>query len=254
MALFVAQERGRNRDHRAFPTQPERDSPMPTPPWLLNDDKTASMATLLMLSHHGFRRDLGRFRDALEALAPGGGRSIEDLRQEWASFVEKLHGHHQAEDTGIFPGLAQQGGALAAVIEQLSADHRRIDPLLERGTAAFARLPEAGDALAVVGELDGLLRPHLATEERELIPSLRDAKSFPPPPDENMLELYAQGFAWAMHGIAQEVLDQVYLMLPPELVARLPAARATFDARCTRVWGPLEPGAARTPIPEGHGA
>lgn len=90
---------------------------------------------------------------------------------------------------------------------------------------------------------------HLAIVERELIPSLRTAKSFPAPPDDEMLAMYAQGFAWAMQGIAPDVLEQVARMLPDALVGRLPAARAAFDARCQRVWGSSGAGAARTPIP-----
>ena len=39
---------------------------MSSAPRLLNDDGTASIATALMSSHHGFRRDLGRFARALE--------------------------------------------------------------------------------------------------------------------------------------------------------------------------------------------
>ena len=95
-----------------------------------------------------------------------------------------------------------------------------------------------------------LLGPHLALEEAELIPLIRGAKEFPPPPDEAAADMYAKGFAWAMHGIAPGVLEQVYTMLPPALKERLPAARAEFDARCQRVWGPLPPLASRTPIPE----
>jgi len=223
---------------------------MSKPPSLLNDDATASMATLLMMSHHGFRRDLMRFRRALQQLADRDPAHLADLQQEWKDFVGKLHGHHEAEDANIFPGMAQQSAAVAAIIEQLTADHRRIDPLLERGEAAFARLPHADDALGVIGELTALLGPHLSIEERELIPYLRGANTFPPP-DEALLDVYAQGFAWATHGIADDVLQQVYLMLPVELVNRLPAARAAFEARSTQVWGPLEASAARTPVPDG---
>src|SRR5947207_3118189 len=39
---------------------------MPTPPDLLNDDGSASIATALLMSHHGFRRDIARFAVALE--------------------------------------------------------------------------------------------------------------------------------------------------------------------------------------------
>jgi hemerythrin-like domain-containing protein len=222
---------------------------MSTSPSLLNDDQTASIATALMLSHHGFRRDLQRFQSALANVARGDGSRIEPLREEWQSFCATLHGHHHSEDTGVFPSIAAEHPSVNAVIEQLSADHRRIDPLLERGSAAFAQLPVADGALAVVRELAALLDAHLATEERAIIPFLRDAKQFPPPPDDEALALYAQGFAWAMQGIAPDVLEKMIAMLPAALVARLPAARAAFDARCERVWGSAKAGAARTPIP-----
>ena len=40
-------------------------------PQLLNDDGTASIATAIMMSHHGFRRDLARFARALAQIAAG---------------------------------------------------------------------------------------------------------------------------------------------------------------------------------------
>src|SRR5687767_11525504 len=104
-------------------------------PNLLNDDGSASMATALMMSHHGFRRDLARFAAALDKPSLPAS-SAEHLREEWQSFRATLHGHHEAEDHGIFPGMREQGGALAQTIDKLSADHRHIDPLLERGDAA----------------------------------------------------------------------------------------------------------------------
>ena len=49
--------------------------------------------------------------------------------------------------------------------------------------------------------------------------------------------MYAQGFAWSSHGIAEEVLEKLYELLSPELRAKLPAARAAFAKRCEAVWG-----------------
>lgn len=225
---------------------------MTAPPNLLNDDGSASIATAFMMSHHGFRRDLARFASALDRVAPGDATRAGALAEEWKSFHETLHGHHHSEDTGIFPGLAEQHASVRATIERLSADHRKIDPLLLRGDQAFGTLPEAADvAAAVVRELRALLDPHLATEEAEIVPYLRDAKAFPPPPDDATVALYAQGFAWAMHGIAPEVLEKVSSILPEAIVRRLPDARASFEERCMRVWGTARAGAARTPIPSG---
>src|SRR5690349_2263074 len=119
-------------------------------PNLLNEDGSASMATALMMSHHAFRRDLARFAGALATptLEPG---KAQALKEEWQSFHATLHGHHEAEDNGMFPSMRTQSESLAKTIDKLGADHRLIDPLLERGDAAFAELTgETGKALAVV--------------------------------------------------------------------------------------------------------
>ena len=222
---------------------------MASPPNLLNDDGSASMATMMMMSHHAFRRDLGRFANALQRLTPSDVTRAEALRGEWANFHGALHGHHHMEDIAMFPSMRDQHPALGSCIDGLAADHRKIDPLLEEGDRAFARLPETPGALALVGELQRLLEPHLATEEAELIPSIRAAKEFPTPTDDAMADMYAQGFAWSSHGIAPDVLEKVYALLPPMLTSRLPAARAAFTERCEKVWGSAKAGCARTPIP-----
>jgi len=221
---------------------------MSSPPNLLNDDGSASMATMFMMSHHAFRRDLGRFAKALRGLGGNAARASA-LREEWTKFRGALHGHHHVEDTGMFPSMRQQHPEQASIIDGLAADHRKIDPLLERGEAAFAKLPDTAEALAVVTELTQLLTPHLATEEAELIPHIRGAKEFPAPPDEAMASMYAEGFAWSSHGIAPDIVAKVFEMLPPILASRLPAAVSAFEARCEKVWGSAQAGATRTSIP-----
>jgi len=220
-------------------------------PNLLNDDGTASMATALMSSHHAFRRDIAQFRLALARVIGGDHARVRALQEEWQRFCGSLHGHHQAEDTGIFPNTKQQHPELAAVIDRLVAEHRQIDPLLEEGQRAFAELPAAaGVAASVIGRLAALLHGHLATEEAQVVPLLRAAKAFPAPANEAELEMYAQGFAWSSHGIAPDVLDKLYAMLPEPLRAKLPAARAAFAKRCEDVWGTAAAGTSRTPIPD----
>lgn len=207
------------------------------------------MATALMMSHHAFRRDIARFAHALQRVASGDTSKLEPLREEWSNYRGALHGHHEIEDASVFPSVKEQARELAAVLDGLSADHRRIDPLLERGDRAFAELPRVDAALSVVTELATLLDAHLSTEEAHVIPFLRAANEFPAMPSEELLEMYAQGFAWASHGVAPDVLARLDVMLPPGLVSRLPAARAAFQARCDRVWGPLSALASRTSVP-----
>ena len=89
-------------------------------PNLLNDDGTASIATALMMSHHGFRRDLARFATALETVKKGDTSRVEALREEWKNLHMTLHGHHQSEDNGVFPSIVGQHESTRATIEKLS--------------------------------------------------------------------------------------------------------------------------------------
>jgi hypothetical protein len=219
-------------------------------PKLLNDDGSASMGTMLMMSHHAFRRDIARFADALRKVAQGDVSRVEALREEWQYYRGALHGHHEMEDTRVFPHLKAEQSSLGETIDQLSAEHRRIDPLLNRGDRAFAELPKTAAAEAVVSELTRLLETHLATEEAEIVPFLRGAKEFPAPATDAEAEMHAQGIAWSMHGIANEVLDQVYVLLPEALASRLTAARGAYNARSARIWGSVRAGEALTPIPD----
>jgi hemerythrin-like domain-containing protein len=218
---------------------------------LLNDDGSASMATMIMLSHHALRRDLSLFAQAVELIAAGDSSKVEALRDEWKNYHAALHGHHEVEDTRLFPGFKAEHPELANIIDGLSAQHRQIDPLLGRGDRAFDELPSTASARALISELDALLDNHLTTEEAHVIPLLRGAKEFPAPPDEATAELYAGGFAWTMHGVADDVLAEVQKMLPEILTSRLPAARAAYRERCERAWGTAASGASRTSVPEG---
>ena len=218
---------------------------------LLNDDGSASIATALLLSHHAFRRDIGRFGAALRGGVVPNAVLASALSDEWTQYRNALHGHHQIEDTAIFPGMRAQHADLGAVFDRLTADHHQIDPLLEAGDRAFALVATAPAAAAtVVAELSTLLDRHLTLEEANVVGFLRDAKAFPPPASEAELDQFAEGFAWSSDGIAAEVLVKLDEMLPPELTLRLPAARAAFSVRRARVWGNLRIGAAVTSIPD----
>ncbi len=212
---------------------------------LLNDDGTASMATMIMCSHHAFRRDVASFAKAL-----GDSARDEFLGEEWERFRAGLHGHHTVEDTAIFPDIRAKQPELAAVIDTLDAHHRAIDPLLERGDEVFADVANhRSEAREVIASLAALLAEHLDAEEAAIIPLLRGAKEFPLPPTDEAVAMYAEGFAWAMAGLSSVVLEQMFAMLPPALVAKLPAARAAFDERSRRVWGYAHAGASVTSVP-----
>ena len=196
-------------------------------PALLNDDGSASVATALMMTHHGLRRDLALFTIALQRVAYGDESRVPILKEEWQRYRGVLHGHHEAEDQRLFPHLRGQEPALISVIEALTIEHRRIDPLLDQGDEAFARLPTTEEPVALVAALaalSALLEPHLATEEAKVLPFLREAKAFPAPATDAYFEKMVEGFAWSSNGIAADVLERVHVMLPEVVISKLPAA------------------------------
>ena len=222
------------------------------PPNLLDDQGRASMATMLMMVHHAFRRDGARLSKALEEMAQGNTSRIAPVQDEWKSFRMTLQGHHHQEDTAIFPDLQGKHPEIRKTIDTLMADHHRMDELLEQGDRVFAELPN-DEAARVITELRDLFNSHLALEEAELVPFLREANEFPPTPDENAEKMFADGFAWCSQGIAPDVLEKVFAMVPAGVRDRLPAARDAFTERCRRAWGTFEETASRTPVPENLG-
>jgi hypothetical protein len=219
------------------------------PPDLLNEDGSASMATAFLMSHHAFRRDIGCFARALAKLGPQDSAKVEALRQEWKWFRGALHGHHEMEDTRVFPHLRGARPELAEVIDRLSSEHHLIDPLLVRGDRAFTDDLDLAEARRVISELQVLLDRHLAFEEAQVVPHLRAAKEFPAPASDEEVAQYAQGFAWSSHGVAPRVLERLGEMLSPPLAQRLPAARAEFAQRWTRTWGEEPTTASTTSVP-----
>ena len=137
------------------------------------------------------------------------------------------------------------------MIDGLAADHRKIDPMLEEGDRAFAGLPATVEAATeIVARCPRCSPGTWPPKRRTSCRSCATAKAFPPPASEAELEMYAQGFAWSSHGIAPDILDKLYGMLPAPVVAKLPAARAAFAKRCEDVWGTSAAGASRTPVPD----
>lgn len=223
---------------------------MSTPPKLLNDDGSASMATMLLMSHHAFRRDINRFLRAIDQIKAGDTSRNYALRNEWeTSYKQALHGHHKSEDSGIFPDIRNKHPELAAALDTLTEQHHKIDPLIEKGDVAFEDLTHPEKAEEVLKELKMLLDEHLASEEAQITPALRDSKGFPMEATEEIAAMYADGFSWSMQGIAPEVVEEVRKMLPEILVSKLSAAQAEFEARSQKVWGTYTVGTATTSIP-----
>lgn len=100
--------------------------------------------TTMFLMHRGFRRDLEAFARAVEATPLDDPATWSALAQRWRLFAEILHGHHSGEDAGLWPLLLDRVDAAGdadgrATLEAMSAEHGRIDPLLDACSAASPR-------------------------------------------------------------------------------------------------------------------
>jgi hypothetical protein len=134
--------------------------------------------TVMWTMHRGFRRDLQNFARAVPATPVDDAGTWGALAARWDVFSRILHGHHSAEDAGVWPLLIERVDASGdtagrSTLEAMSAEHRVIDPLLDACTAAFRRMTvtpgsTTRDALARhVEAARGHLGEHLAHEERD---------------------------------------------------------------------------------------
>jgi hemerythrin-like domain-containing protein len=140
--------------------------------------------TMMYVMHHGFRRDLNRFAEAVAATPLAEKETWVALAARWERFFEVLHHHHSGEDAGIWPFLIERADDEdRATLEAMEEEHSHIDPLLSSCAEGFAMLAgdlvgvNADDARAalkvrVAATRDALAR-HLAHEESEAMAILQ---------------------------------------------------------------------------------
>ncbi|MEV0479580.1 hemerythrin domain-containing protein [Streptomyces sp. NPDC050508] len=123
--------------------------------------------TPMYASHDAFRRDLERL-----AVAVAEGRAhTGPVRAGWENFKHQLHVHHTAEDSDLWPRVrARVAGRVRdlTLLDDMEAEHARIDPLLVAVDAALAdQAPELPD---LVRALRATLDDHLKHEEDGALP------------------------------------------------------------------------------------
>jgi iron-sulfur cluster repair protein YtfE (RIC family) len=123
--------------------------------------------TPMYASHDAFRRDLER----LAAAVADGRADTGSVRAGWENFKHQLHVHHTAEDSDLWPRVrARIAGRVRdlSLLDDMEAEHARIDPLLVAVDAALAdQAPELPD---LVRALRATLDDHLKHEEDGALP------------------------------------------------------------------------------------
>ena len=176
--------------------------------------------TMMYVAHDAFNRDLSRL---LAAARAGNGFSPAALAT-WQVFSSQLHTHHTAEDTALWPRLraAIEAEDERSLLEEMEAEHARIDPRLQRVEAAVA------DRLAdqLVTELEGLaaeLAAHMRHEEDAALPLVErrlGAAGWKAFGDEirdrnGGIKGGALYLPWVLDGATDDVKGRVLKVLPP---------------------------------------
>jgi len=132
--------------------------------------------------HHALRRDLRDLRKALSATPLTAADSWSALRRRWTGFTTALHHHTRVEDRGIWPEIERLLGPDdpgRAVLRAMSAEHARLEPLLDAVTSGFATItsmpdPDGRDRLAAdLGRAQEAILAHLAHEETAALPLMQ---------------------------------------------------------------------------------
>jgi hypothetical protein len=192
--------------------------------------------TLMYAAHDAFGRDLRH----LAAAAAAGRAADPAVHAGWRAFKRQLHIHHTAEDAWLWPPLREKATRPAdvAVLDQMEAEHARIDPLLDQADAFIT----AGDNAGLTASAEALaaaLTGHMEHEEDRALPLVethmgpRGWAAFGRQVGKSQgLKGGAEFFPWMLGDAPASTRERVLSMLPPP--ARL-LYRALWAPRYRRI-------------------
>ena len=92
------------------------------------------------------------------------------IRFLFSEYEQKLNPHFKEEETLLFPQVREKSPELAALVDDLIAEHRKLFALIESVQAA-------GDQKKVLNEFGILLEQHIRKEERRLFELIQETFS-----------------------------------------------------------------------------
>jgi hemerythrin-like domain-containing protein len=202
--------------------------------------------------HRAVRRDLARFRDALDAFPDGDGERAVALHRAWENFDDQLTDHHQGEHVIAWPALAAIGVA-GSTIDSFDVEHEAMAADLTTAGEAMTRLKasasraDADVAAAAMERLQVTTVTHLDHEEAETEePLTRHAGD---PALKEMGKQFSRRsspakagtfFAWMQDGATQEEMSALRSNVPgPVLMVLGGLFGRRYRKEVATVWRPL---------------
>jgi hemerythrin-like domain-containing protein len=202
--------------------------------------------------HRAVRRDLTRFRDALDAFVDGDQERAAALYRAWENFDDQLTDHHQGEHAIVWPALAAIGIA-GSTIDTFDIEHEAMAADLTTAGQAMARLrstasrSDADVAAAAMERLQATTVSHLDHEEALTEEPLRQKEG-----DPALKEMGRQFsrrsspakagtfFAWMQDGATQEEMSALRANVPgPVLMLLSGLFGRRYRKEVSTVWRPL---------------
>jgi hemerythrin-like domain-containing protein len=125
--------------------------------------------------HHAIRSAGHALAEASRSLTVGEQPRLRAFLRYWAGHHGEILSHHGIEDRIFFPALRDRVPSAAGVLDQLDAEHHRLDMLMEAcfdgiGRVVVGAAPTA--ATSALLRLADLMDDHLDLEDREVVPLL----------------------------------------------------------------------------------
>jgi hemerythrin-like domain-containing protein len=130
----------------------------------------------MVVVHKLFRREFVQGPSWVRRVAAGDTKKAQVVYTHMKKDFDLLHHHHEAEDINLWPRLRKRATDKQALLDEMEAQHRGIDPALARAEelgAAWAATadPAARDAFAdSIEEFAAPLLAHLDQEESDILP------------------------------------------------------------------------------------
>lgn len=191
---------------------------------------TMSMNKLI---HRAVRRDLDRFREALDAFSDGDRERAAALHRAWVNFDAQLTDHHEGEHEVVWPALKAIGIARPA-IDSFDTEHEAMAADLATARAAMNKLSDSASetdadaAAALMEKLQTTTVTHLDHEEQvtesalaehEVHPAMKEmARNFSRRSGPAKAGVF---FAWLQDGVTTEEMAALRATVPGPVIAVL---------------------------------